>query len=153
MRITLQRVKHAQVSVDGSVIGSIRQGLLLFVGFGRRDDASVLDVAIRKILELRIFYDPAGKLNLSLLDIGGSVLAISQFTLYANCSRGRRPDFTQAASPELARELYEDFVARLRRTGINTQTGIFAADMQVELLNDGPVTINLEIAPQTRPNS
>jgi len=113
----------------------------------------VLDVAIRKILELRIFYDPAGKLNLSLLDIGGSVLAISQFTLYANCSRGRRPDFTQAASPELARELYEDFVARLRRTGINTQTGIFAADMQVELLNDGPVTINLEIAPQTRPNS
>lgn len=151
MRITLQRVKYARVNVEGSVVGSIPQGLLVFVGFGRDDDSSVLDVAIRKILELRIFYDQDGKLNLSLLDIGGSILAISQFTLYANCSRGRRPDFTQAAPPSLARELYESFVAKLRETGVPVQTGIFAADMQVELLNDGPVTINLEIDPQATP--
>lgn len=148
MRVTLQRVTHASVSVDGSVTGAIEAGLLVFVGFGREDDESVLDTAIRKILELRIFYDPSGKLNLSVLDIGGSILAISQFTLYANCTRGRRPDFTQAAAPEKARNLFESFVSRLQQTGVNTQTGIFAADMKVELLNDGPVTINLEFVPQ-----
>jgi len=107
----------------------------------------VLDPAIKKMLELRIFCDAAGKLNLSLQDIGGSVLAISQFTLYANCGRGRRPDFTQAAAPELARSLFDLFVDKIRQSDIPIQTGIFAADMQVELLNDGPVTINLEFSP------
>lgn len=147
MRLTLQRVRHASVSVDGVITGSIGNGLLAFVGFGREDDGSVIEPAIRKMLELRIFCDEAGKLNRSLLDNGGSVLAISQFTLYANCSRGRRPDFTQAAPPKLAGWLYETFVNRLREIGIVTQTGVFAADMQVELLNDGPVTINLQIDP------
>jgi len=147
MRLTLQRVKHAQVSVDGQPVGAIQAGLLAFVGFGREDDASVLDPAIKKMLELRIFCDAAGKLNLSLQDIGGSVLAISQFTLYANCGRGRRPDFTQAAAPELARSLFDLFVDKIRQSDIPIQTGIFAADMQVELLNDGPVTINLEFSP------
>ena len=131
MRLTLQRVTHASVSVDGRVTGSIQGGLLAFVGFGREDDASVLEPAIRKMLELRIFCDEAGKLNLSLLDIGGAVLAISQFTLYADCSRGRRPDFTQAAAPHKARELFDAFVVILRDKGIPTQTGIFAADMKV----------------------
>lgn len=147
MRLTLQRVSRAQVSVEGTTTGAIGQGLLVFVGFGAGDDASLIEPAIQKILELRIFCDEKGKLNLSLLDTKGAILAVSQFTLYANCKRGRRPDFTKAAAPELARELFELFVTKLRQRGIETQTGIFAADMQVELVNEGPVTINLEFEP------
>ncbi|NLO11919.1 MAG: D-tyrosyl-tRNA(Tyr) deacylase [Candidatus Cloacimonetes bacterium] len=144
MRVTLQRVKYARVRVRDELVGTIEEGLMVLVGFGDMDEVDVLDTAIRKILELRIFSDAAGKMNLSLLDTKGAILAISQFTLYANCSRGRRPDFTHAAPPQKARELFDLFVAKIRQQGIPIQTGIFAEDMQVELLNDGPVTINLE---------
>ncbi|NLK49911.1 MAG: D-tyrosyl-tRNA(Tyr) deacylase [Candidatus Cloacimonetes bacterium] len=144
MRVTLQRVKYARVRVRDELVGTIEEGLMVLVGFGDMDEVDVLDTAIRKILELRIFSDDAGKMNLSLLDTKGAILAISQFTLYANCSRGRRPDFTHAAHPQKARELFDLFVAKIRQQGIPIQTGIFAEDMQVELLNDGPVTINLE---------
>ncbi|MCB5229578.1 MAG: D-tyrosyl-tRNA(Tyr) deacylase [Candidatus Cloacimonetes bacterium] len=144
MRVTLQRVKYARVRVRDELVGTIEEGLMVLVGFGDMDEVDVLDTAIRKILELRIFIDAAGKMNLSLLDTKGAILAISQFTLYANCSRGRRPDFTHAAPPQKARELFDLFVAKIRQQGIPIQTGIFAEDMQVELLNDGPVTINLE---------
>ncbi|MDY0152047.1 MAG: D-aminoacyl-tRNA deacylase [Candidatus Cloacimonas sp.] len=144
MRITLQRVSRAVCTVDSQVTGQIARGLLLFVGFTDGDKPELLPIAIKKCLELRIFPDANGKLNLSLLDVQGSILAISQFTLYANCSRGRRPDFTQAAAPDLARQLYNEFVALLKQSGVETQTGIFAADMQVSLVNEGPITINLE---------
>jgi D-tyrosyl-tRNA(Tyr) deacylase len=144
MRITLQRVSSAICRVNGQISGEIGTGLLLLVGFTAGDNVAMLSTAATKCLELRIFPDEHGKLNRSLQDIGGSILLISQFTLYANCSRGRRPDFTQAAPPELAKRLYEDFILLLRNTGIEVQTGIFAADMQISLVNEGPITINLE---------
>lgn len=144
MRITLQRVSSAVCRVDNCITGEIAAGLLLFIGFTAGDTPSLLPLAVKKCLELRIFPDADGKLNLSLLDIKGSILAISEFTLYANCSRGRRPDFTHAAEPVLAKELYDAFVQLLKESGVNTQTGIFAADMQVSLVNEGPITINLE---------
>jgi len=144
MRAILQRVTRAEVRVDGKTSGKIDAGLVVLVGFGHLDTQDVIPTAVKKIRELRIFSDAAGKMNLSLDDIAGSILAISQFTLYANCARGRRPDFTHAAPPERARELYDHFVHTLRAANIPTQTGIFAADMKLELLNDGPVTIVLE---------
>ncbi|PKN72669.1 MAG: D-tyrosyl-tRNA(Tyr) deacylase [Candidatus Cloacimonetes bacterium HGW-Cloacimonetes-3] len=144
MRITLQRVSSACCRVNEQISGEIGNGLLLFVGFAATDDVPILSAAAAKCTELRIFADTNGKLNHSLLDTGGSILLISQFTLYANCNRGRRPDFTQAAAPEHAKLLYNDFILLLRQKGINVQTGIFAADMQVSLVNDGPITINLE---------
>ena len=144
MRVILQRVLKASVSVEGEVVGAIRDGLLLFVGFGREDEEEVLDTAVDKILNLRIFSDENGKLNRSLLDENYSILAISQFTLYANCTRGRRPDFTKAAHPDKASHLFELFKTRLKDKGVHTESGVFAADMLVELINDGPVTISLE---------
>ena len=144
MRVIMQRVLRASVSVEGKTVGAIKDGLLLFVGFGREDEEDVLDTAVDKILNLRIFSDENGKLNLSLLDQKYSILAISQFTLYANCTRGRRPDFTHAAHPDKAAHLFELFKAKLREKGVPTESGIFAADMQVDLVNDGPVTISLE---------
>ncbi|MGI6198485.1 MAG: D-aminoacyl-tRNA deacylase [Candidatus Cloacimonadaceae bacterium] len=144
MRVILQRVLKASVSVEGKVVGAIRDGLLLFVGFGREDEEEVLDTAVDKILNLRIFSDENGKLNRSLLDENYSILAISQFTLYANCTRGRRPDFTKAAQPDKASHLFELFKTKLKEKGVHTESGIFAADMLVELINDGPVTISLE---------
>jgi len=144
MRITLQRVSHAVCRVDGSITGQIKAGLLLFVGFTATDTEELLPLAFRKCTELRIFEDENGKLNRSLLEIGGELLVISQFTLYANCARGRRPDFTHAAPPDQARDLYNKFVDCCKNSGIFTQTGIFAANMQVELSNEGPITINLE---------
>ena len=144
MRVIMQRVLRASVSVEGKTVGAIKDGLLLFVGFGREGEEDVLDTAVDKILNLRIFSDENGKLNLSLLDQKYSILAISQFTLYANCTRGRRPDFTHAAHPDKAAHLFELFKAKLREKGVHTESGIFAADMQVELVNDGPVTISLE---------
>ncbi len=144
MRITLQRVSSACCRVDGAVTGEIGAGLVLLIGFNATDNSSMLSTAATKCLELRIFPDQQGKLNRSLLDTGGSILAISQFTLYANCTRGRRPDFTQAAPPEPARKLYEEFLFILKERGINVQTGVFGADMQLSLVNDGPITINLE---------
>lgn len=144
MRITLQRVSKAVCYVDNKIIGKIGSGLLIFVGFSSFDTDAVLPIAVRKCLELRVFEDKSGKLNNNIKDIQGAVLVISQFTLYANCKRGRRPDFTQAAEPQKAKALYDEFVRLLKETGINVQTGIFAAKMQVELINEGPVTINLE---------
>ncbi len=144
MRITLQRVSSATCRVDGVITGHIEKGLLLFVGFTASDSSDLLPVAIRKCLELRIFDDETGKLNKSLLDCAGSILVISQFTLFANCSRGRRPDFTHAAPPEQAERLYHEFVRLLMDSAVNIQTGIFAANMQVSIVNEGPITINLE---------
>jgi D-tyrosyl-tRNA(Tyr) deacylase len=144
MRILLQRVLSASVEVDGKKVGAIGQGLLLFVAFGKEDRDEVVPAAVRKVKEMRIFSDANGKLNLSLEEIGGQALVVSQFTLYANCTRGRRPDFTPAASPAQAEHLYSLFIHQLRAEGIHTQTGIFAADMKVSLVNDGPVTFHLE---------
>ncbi len=144
MRLTLQRVSKAICRVDDKICGQISTGLLLFVGFTESDSEDLLPIALRKCLELRIFEDNNGKLNKSLLDLNGSLLVISQFTLYANCSRGRRPDFTHAAPPAQAKDLYDKFVALCQNSGVHTETGIFAANMQVELLNEGPITINLE---------
>jgi len=144
MRVLIQRVSSASVEVENRLVGSIGPGLLLFVGFGHSDSPDLLPQAVRKISEMRVFSDDNGKLNLSLRDIGGQALIVSQFTLYANCSRGRRPDFTPAADPAIAEQLYDRFVALFRETGIEVQTGIFAADMRVNLINDGPVTFFLE---------
>ncbi len=144
MRVLIQRVLSARVEVEGRVCGEIGPGMLLFVGFGRDDTESLLPSAVKKIREMRLFSDANGKLNLSVEDTKGSLLAVSQFTLYANCSRGRRPDFTPAAPPDLAERLYDRFVEMLRETGIPVQTGIFAADMKVSLVNDGPVSFILD---------
>jgi D-tyrosyl-tRNA(Tyr) deacylase len=144
MRVLIQRVLTARVEVEGKVCGEIGPGMLLFVGFGRDDTESLLPSAVKKIREMRLFSDANGKLNLSVEDTKGSLLAVSQFTLYANCSRGRRPDFTPAAPPDLAERLYDRFVEMLRETGIPVQTGIFAADMKVSLVNDGPVSFILD---------
>jgi D-aminoacyl-tRNA deacylase len=144
MRLLVQRVTSAQVDVDGREVGRIGKGLLLFVGFGKHDEQGTLPSVVAKILSMRIFSDEAGKLNLSIEDIHGSVLIVSQFTLYANCTRGRRPDFTPAAPPEIAENLYNEFLTLFKQTNIPVQSGIFAADMQVLLVNDGPVTFFLE---------
>ncbi|MCB5247360.1 MAG: D-tyrosyl-tRNA(Tyr) deacylase [Candidatus Cloacimonetes bacterium] len=144
MRVLVQRVLSARVEVEGRICGEIGPGLLLFVGFGRSDTEELLPVAARKIREMRLFSDPNGKLNLDIGDVGGSLLVVSQFTLYANCGRGRRPDFTPAAPPQLAENLYVSFVKLLEETGIPAQTGIFGADMKVSLVNDGPVSFILD---------
>ncbi len=144
MRITLQRVSQASCRVNGMLTGEIDRGLLILVGFTHGDDGSLLPLAAKKCLEMRIFPDSEGKLNLSLKDIKGSILLISQFTLYANCRRGRRPDFTPAAAPDVAKALYDELIQEFTRQGFAPQTGIFGADMQLSLINDGPITINLE---------
>ena len=145
MRIVLQRVKSASVAIEGSVVGEIEQGFLLLVGVGpddTRDDASYL---ARKIAGMRIFSDENGKMNLSIDQIGGKILSVSQFTLFADTKKGNRPSFTGAASPEAANKLYEEFNEILRTEyGLIVETGEFAADMQVSLVNDGPVTILLD---------
>ena len=145
MRIVLQRVKSASVSIEGTVVGEIEQGFLLLVGVGpddTRDDASYL---ARKIAGMRIFSDENGKMNLSIDQIEGKILSVSQFTLFADTKKGNRPSFTGAASPEAANKLYEEFNEILRTEyGLIVETGEFAADMQVSLVNDGPVTILLD---------
>lgn len=145
MRIVLQRVKSASVSIEGSVVGEINQGFLLLVGVGpddNRDDASYL---ARKIAGMRIFSDENGKMNLSIDQIGGKILSVSQFTLFADTKKGNRPSFTGAASPKLATQLYEEFNEILSTEyGLSVETGEFGADMQVSLVNDGPVTIILD---------
>jgi D-tyrosyl-tRNA(Tyr) deacylase len=145
VRAVLQRVQRASVAVDERVVGSIGQGLLVLVGVGTRDDEGIATDLARKVAELRIFADDAGRTNRSLLDIGGSALVVSQFTLYADTRRGRRPGFTDAAGPDLAEALYLRFAAALREAGVNAvETGVFGAEMAVELVNDGPFTIWLD---------
>jgi D-tyrosyl-tRNA(Tyr) deacylase len=144
MRLLLQRVTKASVSVDGSVVGSIGPGLLVLVGVSGGDAAAVAETMARKCVELRIFRDEAGLTNRSLLDVGGQVLAISQFTLLADTSRGRRPSFIRAAPPELGNELYQRFAAAVESLGVTVARGVFGAEMQVELVNDGPMTIWLD---------
>ena len=146
MRLVLQRVSNARVEVGGEVAGSIEQGLLALVGVERSDSRADVDYLVDKVAGLRIFSDDAGKMNLSLKDIGGSLLVVSQFTLYADCRKGRRPSFDSAAGSELASELYEYFVESARKTGLAVETGVFQADMNVHLVNQGPVTIILESA-------
>lgn len=144
MRAVVQRVTRACVRIDGEVVGSIGAGYLVLLGVGASDTRAEADKLWSKLSGLRICEDEQGKTNLALADIGGEVLVVSQFTLYANCRRGRRPSFTDAAAPELARELYEYFVDLVRRDVARVETGVFAADMQVELVNDGPFTVILD---------
>jgi D-aminoacyl-tRNA deacylase len=144
MRAVIQRVTHAKVEVDGTVRGEIGPGLLVLLGVARTDGPEDAEFLANKAVQLRIFNDDQGKMNRSLADTGGSMLAVSQFTLYGDCRKGRRPSFDDAAPPELARDLYEQFVAAARRTGIRVETGVFQAHMQVTLLNDGPVTLIVE---------
>ena len=144
MRVLLQRVSRAEVRVDGRVTGGIDQGLLVLVGFTHSDSDEKLAWMTDKIVGLRIFGDAEQKMNLALADVGGAVLVVSQFTLYGNAEKGRRPSFIDAARPEQAIPLYDRFVALLRERGVRTETGEFGAMMDVELVNDGPVTLWLE---------
>ena len=144
MRIVLQRVAHASVTVDEKVIGKIQRGFLLLVGVTHDDVIEDMEYLVRKIVQMRIFEDEEGKLNRSIQDIGGEILSVSQFTLYADTKKGNRPSFSKAAPGDVALEMFEQFNGLLRDTGIPVETGQFGADMKVELLNDGPVTILLD---------
>jgi D-tyrosyl-tRNA(Tyr) deacylase len=144
MRAVIQRVSHAQVSVGEEIAGKIGPGLLVLLGIAKADTQADADYLASKILGLRIFDDEKGKMNLSLVDTRGAILAVSQFTLYGDVRKGKRPSFDQAAPPQLANELYEYFVDKIRESGICCETGRFQAMMQVELVNDGPVTILLD---------
>jgi D-tyrosyl-tRNA(Tyr) deacylase len=144
MRVVLQRVARARVTVEGRVVGEIGRGLLLLAGFTDGDTEETLRWMADKVVGLRVFTDAEGKMNLSVEEIGGAVLVVSQFTLYGDARRGRRPSFVEAARPEVAVPLYERFVALLREAGRPVETGEFGAMMQVELVNDGPVTLVLE---------
>jgi D-tyrosyl-tRNA(Tyr) deacylase len=144
MRALLQRVSEANVTVEGRVVGAIGPGLLVFLGVAEGDQPKDLEFLLKKVSALRIFPDEAGKLNLSVIDVKGSVLVVSQFTLLADTSSGNRPAFTAAAKPEIAAAVFETFVERLRALGLTVANGEFAADMKVRLLNDGPVTIWLD---------
>ena len=144
MRALIQRVSKAAVRVEKKTIGQIEKGLLIFLGITHDDNEEALRFVADKCVNLRIFEDPDGKMNLSLRDTGGQALVVSQFTLYGDTRKGRRPGFSQAAAPDKANALYEQFVAYLKDLGINTQTGQFAAHMHVEIHNDGPVTLMIE---------
>ncbi len=144
MRACIQRVSQAEVTVAGECCGRIGRGLVVLLGVGQADGPADAQLLADKISGLRIFDDAAGKMNLALADVGGELLVVSQFTLWADCRKGRRPSFTAAAPPEIAEALYEDFVARLRNLGLAVATGRFRQHMQVALINDGPVTIWLD---------
>ncbi len=144
MRAVIQRVSRASVVVEGRITGEIGAGLVVLLGVGRTDNPESASYLAEKIVNLRIFSDDAGKMNLSLLDVGGAALVVSQFTLYGDTRGGRRPSYIQAAPPEEANRLYEEFVRSMRGLGIPVETGVFQAHMQVELVNDGPVTILLD---------
>ena len=149
MRAVITRVASASVSVDNRVVSEIGHGLLVLIGVENGDGTADIDHVAGKIKDLRIFSDSAGKMNLSVTDVGGAVLAVSQFTLVADLSRGRRPSFVRAAPPEEANEAYEGVVARLRESGLPVKTGVFRADMQVASVNDGPVTIWIDSRSET----
>jgi D-tyrosyl-tRNA(Tyr) deacylase len=144
MKAVVQRVKSAQVTVSDEVRGRIDQGLVVFLGVGREDNPQDAEFLATKIAGLRIFSNSAGKFDLSVKDVNGRVLIVSQFTLYGDCRKGRRPSFTDAAPPEMAEELYEYFMDRMRREGLDVESGTFQAEMEVHLVNDGPVTILLD---------
>lgn len=144
MRGILQRVGWAKVETDGEIIGSIGRGILLLLGVSDDDTESDLKYIADKMINLRIFEDDNSKMNLSVKDIGGELLVVSQFTLYGDCRKGRRPSFDKAGNPEFANEMYEKFIDYCRQSGLKTQCGKFGADMKVSLLNDGPVTIMLD---------
>lgn len=143
MKLVIQRVKSASVSIDGRVYNAIQQGLLLLVGVGPEDQQEDLDYAVRKIVNMRIFSDDEGKMNLSVKDIQGEILSVSQFTLFADTKKGNRPAFTGAAKPDMAEAFYQEFNQELAKE-VPVEAGVFGADMQVELVNDGPVTIILD---------
>ena len=144
MRAVVQRVSRSEVTVDGRTTGKIKKGILVLLGVTHGDTSKDVDYIVDKTINLRIFEDENDKMNLSLKDIGGEMLAVSQFTLYGDCRKGRRPSFTNAAAPEEADKLYHEFVKKVSEQGINTETGDFGAHMMVDLVNDGPVTILLE---------
>lgn len=144
MKIVVQRVKNAQVDVDNKIVGKINQGFLVLLGVTHNDTKEQADYLVKKLCKLRVFTDDKDKMNLSIKDIKGELLIVSQFTLYADCSDGNRPSFTDAAKPDVANKLYEYFCSECEKNDIHVERGIFGADMKVGLLNDGPVTIILE---------
>ncbi len=144
MRVLIQRVTRAQVRVEQEIIGEIGRGLLVFLGIATGDIEEDISYLANKTANLRIFEDDQGKMNLSLLDVGGKVLVVSQFTLYADCRKGRRPSFQEAARPEESEDLYFKFIEAMKGYGLEVATGSFGADMKVELINDGPVTIMID---------
>ena len=143
MRFVIQRVSRASVTVEGKQIGAIEQGFLVFIGVCQEDTREIADKMIKKLIGLRIFSDSEDKINLSLQDVDGSLLLISQFTLYANCRKGNRPSFTEAGKPDFANEMYEYIISECKKQIPNVQTGIFGAAMKISLVNDGPFTIIL----------
>lgn len=146
MKFVIQRCQEASVSVDGKTVGAIKKGLMVLIGVGKDDTTDVVDKYLKKLLQLRIFEDENGKTNRSLMDIGGQLLLVSQFTLYANCRHGNRPGFTDAGDPQKAKELYEYLIERAKEQVSVVEQGIFGADMKVSLVNDGPFTIILDEA-------
>lgn len=144
MKLLVQRVKNAEVKVDGKTVGKINQGLLAFLGVRDSDTEETADYIVKKLVNLRIFCDENDKMNLSVKDIGGEILIISQFTLYADCSSGNRPSFINAGKPEYAEKMYQYVINKCKENVEKVEQGIFGADMKVSLLNDGPVTITLE---------
>lgn len=144
MKLVIQRVKNAQVKVKDKIVGKIQNGFLVFLGVTHNDTTENADYLVKKLCKLRVFEDENGKMNLGLKEIEGELLIVSQFTLYADCTQGNRPSFTEAARPEQANELYEYFCNECSKNDIKVEKGIFGADMKIELLNDGPVTIIME---------
>ncbi len=144
MRFVIQRVSSAKVEVDRSIVGQIDQGFLVLIGIGQGDDQAIADKLIKKLLGLRIFEDAEGKTNLSLADVNGSLLLVSQFTLYADCRKGNRPSFSNAASPSVAKDLYDYIISECRKVLPDTATGSFGEDMKITLVNDGPFTVILD---------
>lgn len=144
MKLLVQRVSSAKVDVDSKTVGKINKGFLVLIGVTYTDTKEIADYLVKKLCNLRVFKDENSKMNLSIKDVDGELLIVSQFTLYADCQHGNRPSFVNSAKPDMANELYEYFVERCRREVKNVETGIFGADMKVSLLNDGPVTIMLE---------
>ena len=144
MKFVIQRVTDANVSVDGKVVGKIGKGFMVLIGIAGTETVEIADKMIKKLIGMRIFEDENGKMNKSIQDVEGSILSISQFTLYADCKKGNRPSFTNAGKPDLATTLYDQFNQKLQEQGMHVETGIFGADMKIELLNDGPVTIVLD---------